>query len=158
MSKRIYEEVRSGGLYYAEDHGANVAGVFFKCNRCRKGKYVATANVNSLESIKRRIERHENPRAAPPPGTIVNIMDLNGYSGRKAKHAHAYIINGGGIARTTLAEAKRVAKHQARGIPCGVRSTVHKVPVNKAGTIRAKGWKLVYEAPEPKRCKVKRSK
>jgi adenosyl cobinamide kinase/adenosyl cobinamide phosphate guanylyltransferase len=75
-SPRIYEEQRENGFYYAEDHGANCAGVFFIGKRCRKGKYIATANVNDVESVKRRIERHANPRPPPPPNTVVSIWDL----------------------------------------------------------------------------------
>lgn len=57
--KRIHEEQREHGHYYAEDHGAGVAGVFFKGTRQRKYRYVATANTLT-DSIKRRIDWHES--------------------------------------------------------------------------------------------------
>lgn len=76
MATMIYEETRENGRYYAEDHGANVAGVFFIGKRCRKAKYIATALVSDVESIKRRIERHANPKPPPAPGTIVSVFDL----------------------------------------------------------------------------------
>lgn len=76
MAVMIYEETRENGRYYAEDHGANVAGVFFIGKRCRKPKYIATALVSDVESIKRRIERHANPKAPPPPGVPVSIFSL----------------------------------------------------------------------------------
>ena len=75
-SPKIYEETRSNGEYFAEDHGADVAGVFFLGKRCRKPKYIATAKVSDVESIKRRIEAHANPKPPPPPGVAVNIFDL----------------------------------------------------------------------------------
>ncbi len=74
--EKIYEEQRAGGTYYAEDHGANVAGVFFLGKRCRKAKYIATASVSDVDSIKRRIERHANPKPSPAFGAAVNIFDL----------------------------------------------------------------------------------
>ena len=73
---KIYEEQRAEGYYYAEDHGANVAGIFFLGKRCRKAKYIATALVNNVESIKRRIERHANPTPPPSFGVVVSIFDL----------------------------------------------------------------------------------
>ena len=73
---KIHEETRSNGYYYAEDHGANVAGVFFIGKRCRKARYIATANVNSLESIVRRINAHANPTPLIGAGQRVNIFDL----------------------------------------------------------------------------------
>lgn len=75
-SPKIYEETRPNGYYFAEDHGANVAGVFFLGKRCRKPRYIATACVNSLDSIKARIERHANPKPPPAFGQVVSIWDL----------------------------------------------------------------------------------
>lgn len=75
-NETIYEETRPNGRYYAEDHGADVAGVFFVGVRCRKAKYIATARVSDIESVKRRIERHANPRPPPPPGVAVSIFKL----------------------------------------------------------------------------------
>lgn len=64
-AKRIYEDTtQPEGLYYAEDHGANVAGVFFLGKRCKKAKYIATSRVNDVEAIKRRIAEHVTPQQA----------------------------------------------------------------------------------------------
>lgn len=62
-AKRVYEETRDIGHYYVEDHGAGVFGIFFKGNRQRKYRYVATAGILAGEvipsaSIKRRINWH----------------------------------------------------------------------------------------------------
>lgn len=55
--KRMHEENREIGHYYAENHGAGVWGVFFKGKRQRKYRYIATANA-SVESVKARIDWH----------------------------------------------------------------------------------------------------
>lgn len=63
--KRVHEEQREHGHYYAEDMGAGVLGVYFKGKRQRKYRYVATAqrtngtDPEGKESIKRRIDWHE---------------------------------------------------------------------------------------------------
>jgi hypothetical protein len=51
----VYTEEHKTGTFHAEDHGADTAGVFYKSRRMKKPKYIATARVSDLESIKRRI-------------------------------------------------------------------------------------------------------
>lgn len=55
--KRVHEENREIGHYYAEDHGAGVYGVFFKGKRQRKYRYIAAAR-DSVESVQKRIDWH----------------------------------------------------------------------------------------------------
>jgi hypothetical protein len=68
----IYRVVRPEGTFYAENHGANTAGVYFIGPRCRKGKYIATAHFTAeadgvttwldLTHVKARIENFiKNP-------------------------------------------------------------------------------------------------
>ena len=53
--QKVYEETRPEGQYFAEDHGANVLGVYFIKTRCRKPRYIATATGPSMEGVKQRI-------------------------------------------------------------------------------------------------------
>lgn len=58
------------GLYYVEDEGAGVKGVYFISRRAKKGKRLATAS--SMASAFRRISDHEDnlldPKAAREEG------------------------------------------------------------------------------------------
>lgn len=51
----IYTEEHKTGTFHAEDHGANVAGVYYRSRRMKRPHYVATAKVNDVEFVKRRI-------------------------------------------------------------------------------------------------------
>ena len=69
---------RDGDLYWAEDHGANTFGVFFKSKRMKKGRYIATAG--SIESIQRHIWRHKMEQKhgpMPAPKGPVNIHSIS---------------------------------------------------------------------------------
>jgi hypothetical protein len=56
MTNPIYTEDHATGTFYAEDHGADVAGVYYKSRRMKSGRYIATARVSNIDSIRRRIQ------------------------------------------------------------------------------------------------------